>query len=858
MESYVLSLSDKQSTVETAGGKGQSLTKMINAGFPVPDGFIVTTGAYRSFIDQNRLQEKILTSIGSADIADPASLETASQEINQLFIKSPIPAEIGTSISAAYTKFFQAGISVAVRSSATAEDLPDASFAGQQETYLNIKGEKALLDAVKNCWASLWTARAIAYRLKNSIDQTTVALAVVVQELVHADTAGIMFTANPVNGRRDELVINAAWGLGEAVVSGAVSPDTYTVDRTKERVIRREVEEKSVKTIRMDEGTSEIPVPDTLKKKSVLNVRQIMELTRLGVKIEEFYDTPMDVEWAAVKGRFFIVQARPITALPPDWKLPDKTVLYSRGSLAEHLPGPITPLFGTLGLRLANKATAEMWDRILGKNAGNLLAGNGFYVPLNGYVYGGIRMKGNMLRILGMSFSQIKPMFTRSVERWQEARSRFAAVVTAWEGRSVETLSPSELLEGVEMLMLAAGRYFTDIQTTLPTASMSEVIFTRFYNSLVKRKGYPDVTTFLLGAETVALRAEKSLFDIAIWTKRYSVLVDYLLNTSTENLIADLDRDEKPTGLSENCWTEWRQRFNGHLKEFGQTAFEFDFANPTPAEKPAPLIETIRAILTGKAGDPYARQREVVANRDREIQKVLKQVGWPRRGWFEKLIRWARETSPMREDSIFDMGMAHPLIRRMLGELGKRFAAGGAIEVADDIYWLEEEEVRFLSAKIEKNEKLEDQSPKVVSRKSEWHDKLKIKAPVLLPEKTGWSVLIHGDDAKKKNGKLVLKGIGTSSGTITAPARILLSPADFDSMKQGEVLVAVTTTPAWTPLFTLASAVVTDIGGPLSHSSIVAREYGIPAVMAARGATRTIQNGQMITVDGADGTVVLE
>ncbi len=858
MKSYILALSDTQSTLEIVGGKGLSLTKMINTGFPVPDGFSITTDAYRTFVDANRIHEKIPACIKNADISKPDTLEKASQEINSLFHDAQIPMEISLSISNAYTGCIQRGTPVAVRSSATAEDLPEASFAGQQETFLNIEGEEALLQAVKKCWASLWTARAIAYRINNNIDQTTVALAVVVQELVNADAAGIMFTVNPVNGNRDELVINAAWGLGEAVVSGAVSPDTYTVNRTKGRVARREVEDKSVMTVRTEGGTAEVPVAGPQRKKRVLKDRQIMELARLGMKIEEFYGLPMDVEWAAIGNRFFIVQARPITSLPPEWILPDPAVMYGRGSLAEHLPGPVTPLFATLGLRLANEATAEMWDRVLGKEARNMMSDHGFYLPLNGYVYGGFRMKGNELRIMGMSFAQLKPMFTRSVERWQEARDKFAAVVRSQENLNIATMSPVELFSSIETLVLASCRYFTDVQSTLPAASMSEIIFTRFYNSLIKRKGDPDATVFMLGSETAALRAEKSLFDLAQWIKQIKPMAEYVQNTPAQNLSADLMDGNPPACMDTGIWMEWRQRVFAHLDTHGRTTYEFDFANPTPVEDPAPQLETVKLFLEGKAADPSTRQRKALANRNQAAERTLQRIGWPIKGWFEKLLQWAQNTGPMREDSIFDMGMGHPLIRRMFGELGKRFTENGAIETVDDIYWLEESEVLDLISGLEKAGRLADHSKEVITRKSDWQSKLKIKAPVMLPEKTAWNFLIHGAEAKRQNGKLVLKGIGTSSGIITAKARVLLSPADFDSMQPGEVLVAVTTTPAWTPLFTLASAVVTDIGGPLSHSSIVAREYGIPAVMAARGATRTIQNGQMVTVDGSAGTVILD
>lgn len=866
MKSLVLPISDTSATLENIGGKGLSLAKMVNAGLPIPGGFHVTTEAYRQFIAANTLQAKILTALDGADISQPATLEAASASIGRFFAGARLPSEIADAIGGAYQalgiRTMDHGpssiVSVAVRSSATAEDLPEASFAGQQETFLNICGEEALLEAVQKCWASLWTARAIAYRLKNHIDQDTVALAVVVQELVFADAAGIMFTVNPLNGKRAELVINAAWGLGEAVVSGAVTPDTLTVDKQKGKVIRREIAEKQVMTVRTEQGTKEVAVPDPQKKKPALSDAQTLELTRLGMRIEEFYKMPMDVEWTLANGKFAIVQARPITALPPEWILPDPTAMYSRGSLAEHIPSPVTPLFATLGLDIANQATMEMWYRVIGKNTKDLLTADGFYVPLNGYVYGGIRMQGkNMFKILQASLAQLLPFFRGSVARWQAARQELADVVDAWEQKPIESLPSSELLEGVRTVFGAACHYFTQIQTTLPAASMSEIFFTKLYNSLIKRKNDPEATTFLLGSETMALQAEKSLFDLAMWL-RTNPLEEYILRTPKARLLSDLEQADSPQPLPVEQWHEWRCRFQKHLDEFGRTAYEFDFANATPAETPGPLLDAIQAFLEGRAHDPYQRQQEAIAKREQATQAILNRIGWPRKGWFEKLLHWAQDTGPMRENSIFDMGMGHPLIRRMFAELGRRFVAGGAIESADSIYWLEQSEVAELIAAQEAGTPLPNLAGRIPSRKARWQSFVKISPPVMLPEKTGWDKLIHGDEAEKKDGKTILKGVGTSGGSITAPARVLFGPEDFDDMKSGEVLVAVTTTPAWTPLFAMASAVVTDIGGPLSHSSIVAREYGIPAVMAARGATRYIQSGQIVKVDGNAGTVTLD
>jgi phosphohistidine swiveling domain-containing protein len=857
MGALLLSLADPAAALETVGGKGASLARLCSAGLPVPGGFHVTTAAYRRFVAANGLQPRIAQELAGVNLADPATLEAASRRIGALFAARQIPPEIVEAISAGYAALNDAP--VAVRSSATAEDLPGASFAGQQESYLNIRGAAAVLDAVRRCWASLWTARAIAYRLKNQIDQERVALAVVVQELVDAEAAGIIFTANPTNGRRDELLINAAWGLGEAVVSGAVTPDTLTVHKASGRVLRRETAEKVLMTVRTAQGTSDVPVPELKRSREVLTRAQVRALARLGAQIERSYGMPMDVEWALAGGQLFIVQARPITALPPEWALPEPEALFARSSLAEHIASPATPLFATLGLELANQATARLWERFVGRGTQRLLPAAGAYQAVNGYVFLGIRLGArNWPALIRMTLSQLSPMLRGSVPRWQAARQALAVVVEEWERRPLEALPPSELLAGVRAVFGAVCRYYTVVQTTLPAASTSELLFSRLYNHLIRRGDDPPATTFLLGFDTAALRAERSLFELAAWLRAEPELAAYVAQAPVEQLEVDLRREAAPETAPAPAWAAWRQRFQRHLDRLGRTAYEFDFAHPTPHDAPGPLLEAIKAFLSGKAEDPSLRQREAVERREQATWAVLERVGWPRRGWFVKLLRWAQATGPMREDCIFDMGMGHPVLRRMFGELGRRIAAGGAIQQAGDIYWLEQVELEELVAALESGGPLPNFADRIPARKEQWQRLLTVSPPLMLPERSPWLRLVHGGEAERKGGKVVLRGVGTSGGLVTAPARVLFRPEEFGQLKPGEVLVAVTTTPAWTPLFAQAAAVVTDIGGPLSHSSIVAREYGIPAVMAARTATHAIHSGQLVTVDGNAGTVTLE
>ena len=302
MKPYVLPLADSNATLDVAGGKGASLAKLANAGLPVPGGFHVTTTAYKQFVAENGLQSRIMAALEAVDVAQPATLETASRAIHEAFLEGQMPPDIAGAVAQAYAEMSGATPFVAVRSSATAEDLPDLSFAGQQETFLNIQGADAVLDAVKRCWASLWTARAIGYRVQHAIDQEIVSLAVVVQALVPAEVAGIMFTANPLNGRRDQAVINAAWGLGEAVVGGLVTPDTFTVDKADHTIVAREIADKQTMTVRIDGGTEEQPVSDALRHAPSLGDAQVVELAQLGTQIETLYGMPMDIEWAIVDG----------------------------------------------------------------------------------------------------------------------------------------------------------------------------------------------------------------------------------------------------------------------------------------------------------------------------------------------------------------------------------------------------------------------------------------------------------------------------------------------------------------------------------------------------------------------------
>jgi phosphohistidine swiveling domain-containing protein len=842
--------------IEIAGGKGANLGELTRAGLPVPPGFVVTTDAYRAFVEAAGIGPAImeLASAGGAE---------AAERIRELFRSHPVPDELRQIVSA-----YQAlgeEIPVSVRSSATAEDLAEASFAGQQDTYLNVRGTDQLLDAVRDCWASLWTERATAYRLRQGIDPASVSLAVVVQQMVDADAAGVMFTANPANGRRDEAVISAAWGLGEAVVSGAVNTDNLVIRKPDGPVLSRDTADKAVMTSYATTGTEERPVPTERRTEPVLDDRAATELAGIGAAIEAHYGAAQDVEWARTGDVFYVLQARPITALPEpegpvptDWTVPEPTAMYFRASIVEQLPDPLSPLFADLIDGSVTRSISTLFQEFLGENV--IRDGDLGLPTINGYAYYGYDRAG-MGRIMLRSPKAFK-VLTRKDEynalpRWRTySHPRYQAVVDKWQARGVAELTSGELLDAVIELLDGGAEYYTSVQTIIPLAATSEIVFSRYYDSLIRRDGDPPALTFLLGFDSEPIRAEKSLYDLAGWARERSEFAALLVERSSEELVKLFRGDEPPEAVDKAVWNEWRSRFQAHLDRYGHAVYNLDFVNPVPADEPAPLLDTIRFYLRGEGQDPYERQRRTAARREEATAAVLKRLDPVRRAGFTRLLRWAQDIGPVREDALADVGLAWPLMRRMLLELGRRLVASGVIERPEDVFWLHHPEIRDWIADPQRV--ADGLTAEVKQRKEIWRGQRRATPPQILP-KAHWLRLFSSmmPAASEEQTGAVIKGTGASAGQVTADARVLGGPGDFSQMQPGDALVASITTPAWTSLFAMASAVVTDIGGPLSHSSIVAREYGIPAVLGTAVATRRIHSGERIRVDGDAGTVTL-
>ena len=861
MKTYILPLSDPKADLETAGGKGMSLSRLINAGLPVPDGFHITTGAYRRFVEANNLQASIEAALEGAEPARPRSLESASEKIRRLFERGSFPGDLANAIVSAYGALPGLNPAVAVRSSATAEDLPEASFAGQQETYLNITGADRVLEASRKCWSSLWTARAIGYRLRHGIGSQGVALAVVVQLLVNAEAAGILFTANPLNGRRDEILINAAWGLGEAVVAGAVTPDSLTVSKLDGRVIERETAEKQVMTARTERGTEEQPVPESLKSVPVLNDEQAAELARYGMQIESLYGGSMDIEWALADGKFAIVQARPVTALPEaplDWTPPDPKGTYMRASVVDLMPEPLSPLFVTLGIPAQVTQMQPLGKRMTGKEP---VFAEDYFTTINSYAYMNAAFPARAWWWILTGLLPAYPgLLRRLVPLWRnELHPEYQSVVESKKDLDPLKMSAAELWREIQELVDASAYYICGLMfATMGASAGAEMVATRLYEKLAKQEGDPDASVLLMGWDNIPVRSEKSLYDLAMWTRQERPLRDFILSTPSHRLAELL---EDPESAQAPRFPEFAARFQKHLDRFGHNIFQLDFAEPLPGDHPEMMLETIKMYLRGEGRDPHERQKASEQKRIQTAEIMLNRLKGIKLWAFRKALNWGQSMAEVREDALAEIGLAYPLIRAMLGELGRRFAAAGAIQEPEDIYWLEKAEVGDCVSRLEREETLDSLSGRVEERKAFNARASRSAPPPMMPMKKrimGFKTEIFVAPAEEAQVGAVLKGVAASAGKVTGPARILRGPEDFDQMRPGDVLVAGTTTPAWTPLFAMASAVVTDIGGPLSHGSIVAREYGIPAVMGTGVATKRIHSGQSITVDGTKGEVILQ
>lgn len=875
-----------------AGGKAANLGELTRAGFAVPPGFCVTTAAYTRAAEQAQL-ESILDRLTAAQPHEAEQLAACAAEAHHRLQTVPMPPEIAGAIGEAYSLLSSAGpVPVAVRSSATAEDLPFASFAGQQDTYLNIQGLEAVLDAVQRCWASLWTARAVSYRASNGIDQRAVRLAVVVQHMVEAQVAGVLFTANPLSGRRRQAVIDASPGLGEAVVSGAVNPDHFVVDTASGTVLERRLGEKQVAIHALPGGGTQRVEVEARSEVACLSNEQLGQLASLGERVEAHYGAPQDIEWAIdAAGQCWLTQARPITTLYPllEESAADsqKTRVYVSINVAQGVYRPFTPL-GIAVFYLATSSGARFFkmpprDDLAGPG---LLAEAGMRLFIN--VTAVVRsrigrqilpsalqiMEARSVPIVRALFADPRfsllypsrlpfvrqmlyallpgPVPWRVLQAFispQAARSRLTRVRTRLEARMAvpEGASARQRVKAAERLVVE--NVGPTLLGNFPAIMGPGLGLFGIASSILREIATPDELQTVLRSLPYNVTTE---MDLALWDLAQAIRADdaasrLLLTTPLEQVAQAYRARTLPAVLQEGL-----ERF---LQEYGHRGVaEIDAGLPRWSEDPVHILGVLTNYLQLEDPDlapdvQFKRgEREAEAMVRELSQRARQRLGWLRGRQVHYLLRQARELGGLRELPKFYLVLLMAGVRRLLWPVGVELAGAGRLDAAEDIF--------FLSfTDIHRAMEGEDFREVVRERHQRYEHEMKRRhiPRILLSDGTEPEAELSRASAASEHE---LAGTPASAGLVTAKARVITDPIGA-RLEPGEILVAPSTDPGWTPLFLTASGLVMEMGGPMSHGSVVAREYGIPAVVGVHGAIERITTGQHITVNGSSGLIDL-
>lgn len=873
--SYVLRFDEVgRDHINHVGGKGANLGEMVAAGLPVPPGFCVTAQAYRHAIQAAGLNDPIQEILHKLTLEDRAQLEEGSAEIRTLIQQAPIPNEIAEPVAESYRwlggQLGRERVPVAVRSSATAEDLPGASFAGQQDTYLNIRGDEQLLEHVRCCWASLWTDRAVTYRIKQGFDHWLVHLCVVVQAMIDAEVSGILFTANPVSGNRSEAVINASWGLGEAIVSGMVNPDTITVDKTRKAVVSRQAGTKEMAIVYGENGgTVEVETSGEQRVAEALTDDQALELAEWGQRIEIHYDAPQDIEWGYADGKWYVLQARPITTLTDVEE-------YSRSMFVDIFPDPLSPVFLGVVERLFG-AMLEFTIRYLRFTPPDAVPPIAtFYnqpyftrsyieqafsplsprvrVPLvTGIINPFSQHEQQAPRELSIPFLRMTANTLKFLIRFPKLipglLSQYHANVARLANLDMESRTDEQIVQAVRQLVYEDASLLLNYDYLMITGMR------RTYELLgtLLHPTFGDETdewrTKLVSGVTgnVTMETNLRLWDLAQVAKQSPEVSQILRESAPNEVRARLEEEPKAEAFLKEL-----DRF---LAEFGHREVRMDILYPTWVEDPAPVFSFMRGYLdSDESQSPHFHQDRLVAERkeitDRALARMRQTVSGRllRAPIFRWILEQTQEHTRERDTMHFELTRLFPPARRAFIELGRRWKEAGLFERVDDIYYITLDEMLDLSRSPEPVQEL------IQERREEFE----------ASKHRPWPVIVRGDQeiylesVMSESGEGDLSGIAGSPGVVSGSVRLVRSPEEFDRLQKGEILVAPMTNPVWTPLFAIAGGLITEIGGILSHGAIVAREYGIPAVMSVAGATKLLSDGQQVTVDGDRGVVLLE
>ncbi len=899
---------DESTDLAIVGGKGASLGRLVKAGLPVPSGFVITTDAYAAFLRANDLEPEIESILATLDYSDLDVLEKETARIRMAITGCTFPEDLADKIAKAYNALGDEP-HVAVRSSGTAEDLAGASFAGQYDTYLDIRGDDALLDAVQRCWASMWTARVTAYRQDKGFEHRDAGIAVVVQLMVEPDVAGVMFIGNPMNARADEIFINASWGLGEAVVSGSITPDEYIVGRDSLQVKRRTLGSKALRIVRNREGgngTIREPVPDDLQTRYTLSDEQAGQLSDLGCRVAVYYEgLPQDTEWAMADGAFFLLQSRPVTGVDFTWEedldlwpelSEDDEVIWTRAWADEVWTGAITPLMWSIRGNWMKVACKTNYPPFEMEGLADLRA----YRYWHGAAYYNTRadeiiashmlppkFRGPMLHRLHPSqleqamgapfdFERCLAMLLRieethpsmgianlflgsgarassgGIDVFAARRNQLRATVFPSE-EELHGLSDEELRERLRVANLVfegAGLGTWGVLFIYMPAirALLEAVLQYWYDG-DNPNAYMELIS---GLPERTLQAQD---DYDFWK-----LAETIRQSDT---LSSLIREFKDAAFFEELKNNEEGRaFLEHYDDFLEVNFfrghaDRDMYHLRRVEDPR-IDYNALLQLSGTDGlvSPVEREEKLNKRREDATAEVItnleqKPMGKLKVRIFNALLGPCVRALSGRDNSRPMSDVVTWNKKVLVKELGRRTIARGLLAGERDYWFLSLQEIYDL---MDGKHSQALARAKVAGRMRGFDNFLSHEAdpPMFLKNDAPMALDPAGDGDEEG----VLRGLGTSPGTVTARARIIATQKDIRLLEKGDILVCHGTDPGWTLAFSLVSGVVAQTGGAIAHFSCLSREYGIPA-LSLPGAMKLIEDGSIISINGGTGEVRL-
>lgn len=862
------------------GGKGANLGEMTRAGFLVPYGFCVTTKAFSDFLCENNFVTFLNAQLLDADLNN---IKEIGIRIREKLLQGNVPEYLNEDLRIALEKFDENDF-FSVRSSATAEDLAVASFAGQQDTYLNIMGFSCILDAIKRCWVSLFTDRAILYRIQNNIDHKSVFMGVVVQIMVNSDYSGIVFTADPVSGSRDIISINASYGLGEAIVFGMVSPDLYKFSKSKGSIIEKNISEKKIAVLSLENGGTKISkIPNKQSRLQVLNNENIFMLAETCMKIETHYGCPQDIEWSIKDEQLYILQSRAITTLfpmlnyvPKDHKLH----VYMSLNHIQVMTEPVLPMGMDCFCNLLRITDKDYSPDIINKAISH--AGGKMYIDIS------IILQSKFIRKLFIpAFSNIELLISEALKKitysscfddriYKNSKNLFCLIckiipvlfissfslffknhekdvdqmnifIRNERERYIDVMKNAglgvERLKNIYRLSLVFNRIFKVLRDKIPPAIVSLKIIEKLERRWFASDNYSQqIQKGLVGNITTEMGL--LIGDIADIVRRSPKILSEFENSDYKTLIYRIN--------SMDGEDYFKRIFNDFFSLYGvRTTGELDISRPRWIENPKEFItyvlSTVKTAKDGTHRIEYKKTIETAMTNVQEFIRVVEQKKGKCRAYFIRhLINVFRYAMPVREHHKLLMMMLLYEIKKALLDESRVIVSKGNLEDEEDVFYLFYSEL-YLA--IQNNTDLRDL---VKQRKEEYKNYKKLFAPRVLTS--------DGEEIKAEYKinqlKKVFVGVAVSSGVIEGIAKVITDPAN-EKINKGEILVAPFTDPGWTPLFINAIGLVTETGGLLTHGSVVAREYGIPAVLGVEKATVIIKTGQRIRVNGDLGYVEL-